>query len=142
MKHDELRGVAHNVADSFASGIGLPISNYVTDVFSEARKADLRSITVDFLKGAVTSGSASASLIEASGRYRQAFAEICAKHGIPTSSFRVLHATYHANGRVSVKLEDNRGRCSMDEYAGLPLRHPKIADSLGRVRTLRNPKRE
>ena len=38
VKHGQLRGVAHDVADSFVSGIGLPIGFYVTDVFGEAGK--------------------------------------------------------------------------------------------------------
>jgi len=38
VKHGELRSIAHNLADSFASGIGLPIGHDATDVFGEAEK--------------------------------------------------------------------------------------------------------
>jgi hypothetical protein len=141
VKHDDLRGVAHNVADSFVSGIGLPIGTYATDVFAEARNTSGQAITVDFLNGAIACGNASASLTKAAGLYRQAFKDISTTHGVLVSSFRVLSATYHADGRVVVAIEDNQGRRSTDEYVGLPLRHKKIADALGRVRTVRNPKR-
>lgn len=142
VKHDQLRGVAHDVADSFASGIGLPIGFYVTDVFSEAGKTSQGFITLDFLSGTVVSGRASASLTKAIGLYCQAFTDMSAKHGVAVSKFRVLHATYYADGRVIIAIEDNKGRRSTDEYVGVPLRHRKTTDGLGRVRTLRNPKRE
>ncbi len=38
MKHDDFRSIAHNIADSFASGIGLPIGHYVTHIIREAAK--------------------------------------------------------------------------------------------------------
>jgi len=43
------------VADSFASGIGIPIGVYATDVFGEAEESPDGFITVDFLNGKVRS---------------------------------------------------------------------------------------
>ena len=36
MKHDELRSIGHNIADSLASGCGLMIGVYDMDIFGEA----------------------------------------------------------------------------------------------------------
>jgi hypothetical protein len=141
MKHDELRSIAHNVADSLASGIGLLIGVYEMDVFGEARKSPEGFVAVDFLSGSTTGGPASASFVKAVGLYREALPELCGKHGVPVSSFRELTARYSVDsmgGRVRVTVEDNNGRRSTDEYVGAPLRHVRTIDSLGRVRTRRN----
>ena len=144
MKHGELRSIAHNLADSFASGIGLPIGLYETDVFGEAEKSSEGFVRIDFLNGNVAAGSGSAQLEEAVGLYRGALENVCTKHGASVSSFRVLTARYSAGRtgtRVVVEIEDTDGRCSVDEYVGVPLRHIKTVDDLGRVRTLRKPRR-
>ncbi len=51
MKFDELRSIGHNIADSLASGTGLLIGIYGTDIFGEASRSPERFITVDFLTG-------------------------------------------------------------------------------------------
>ncbi len=56
VKHDELRSIAHNIADSFADGLGFPIGYYPTDVFGEAGKSPDGFVTVDFLRGAIVAG--------------------------------------------------------------------------------------
>ena len=143
MKHGELRSVAHNLADSFASGIGIPIGYYVTDVFGEAEKNPQGVIAVDFLNGTFAAGSGSAQLEEAVRLYRGVLENICTKHGASVSSFRMLTAHYFAGRtgtRVVVAIEDTDGHRSVDEFVSAPLRHIKTVDGLGRVRTLRKPR--
>jgi hypothetical protein len=71
MKHAILKSIAHNIADSLASGIGLMIGVYQMDVFGEAAESPEGFIEVDFLKG-VTSGAApSLSLARAVHRYAE-----------------------------------------------------------------------
>jgi hypothetical protein len=145
VKHDELRSIAHNVADSFASGIGLPLGYYATDVFGEATRSPDGFIAVDFLEGTVVNSRASASLAKAVGLYRGVLTDVSAKHGASLSQFRSLTVRYSVDShgrRVVVTIEDSEGRRSIDEYVGDPLRHIKTADSAGRVRTLRKPKRD
>lgn len=145
MKHDNLRSIAHNVADSFASGIGLPLGYYATDVFGEATRSPEGFITVDFLKGTVVTGRASTPLEKAVGLYRGVLADVSAKHGASLSDFRALMAHYSGDRhdrRVVVTIEDSEGRRSIDEYVGDPLRHFKTVDSAGRVRTSRKPRRD
>jgi hypothetical protein len=144
MKHDQLRSIAHNVADSFASGIGLPIGYLATHVFGEARKSPGGFITIDFLRGDIAHGRASAALTKAVRLYRDVLADISGKHGVPVRSFRVLTVRYSMAGsqeKAEVRIEDSEGRCSLDEYIDSPLRHIKRVDSAGRVRTQRKPKR-
>ena len=144
MKHDKLRSIAHNVADSFASGIGLPLGYYATDVFGEAKRSPEGFITVDFLKGAVVNGCASRALENAVALYRGVLTDVSAKHGASLSQFRTLTARYSVDRhgkRVVVTVEDSEARCSIDEYVGDPLRHIKTLDSAGRIRTLRKPRR-
>jgi hypothetical protein len=141
MKHDELRSIGHNIADSLASGVGLLVGICATDVFGEARKSPEGFITVDFMKGITTGGPASASLVKAVGLYRDALPDLCERHGASVSSFRELTARYSvdtAGGRVLVTVEDKNGRRSTDEYIGSPLRYVKTVDNLGRIRTKRS----
>ena len=145
MKHDELRSIAHNLADSFASGIGLPIGIFATDVFGEARRSPESLITIDFLTGTLVAGRASPSLAKAVSHYCDFLTDLCAKHRASVSQFRMLTASYSNEGhgrRVVVTVEDSEGRLSIDEYiGGSPLRHIRTVDNVGRVRTLRKPRR-
>lgn len=143
MKHDDLRSIAHNIADSFASGIGLPIGYYVTDVFGEADRSPEGFITIDFLKGTLAAGRASPSLAKAVGLYCGFLTDLCTKHGASVSQFKMLTASYSAGGkggRAIVTIEDREGRRSIDEYVCIPLRHVKTVDSFGRLRTQRKPR--
>jgi hypothetical protein len=144
VKHGELRSIAHNVADSFASGIGIPIGVYGTDVFGEAEESPDGFITIDFLHGNVAAGCASERLEGAVRLYRDVLEGVCRKHGVSVSAFRMMTARYSDRGRgsrVVVTIEDGKGRRSVDEYVSMPLRHMKVVDDLGRVRTLRRARR-
>jgi hypothetical protein len=56
MKIGTLRAIAHNVADSLGSGIGLLIGVYEMDVFGEAKKCPGGIIGIDFLAAKATQG--------------------------------------------------------------------------------------
>jgi hypothetical protein len=124
MKFDQLRSIGHNIADSLASGIGLPIGLYQTDVFGEARRQTGQGfIIVDFLLGTCASGAPSASLARAITLYRDALAELCKKHGTSPSAFRKLTAQYSMDAlgrRFVVTVEDQYGHHADDEYVGIP----------------------
>ena len=97
MKHDELRSIAHNIADSLACSPEL-------DVFVEAgRSAD--GITVDFLSGTVRSGDVSADLADAVRRYAKHLPALCERHGANQSAFRELIVQYsrHVESRPDVR---------------------------------------
>lgn len=138
MKFDELRSVAHNLADSLASGIGLLIGHYPMDVFGEASRSAEGFITVDFLSGTSTGGRPSASLARSIALYRDGLARLCDKHGASPSVFLELTARYsvdiRAQRHIVVIVEDERGRRSVDEYVGIPATRIRVLDHLGRVR--------
>jgi hypothetical protein len=141
MKHDKLRSIAHNIADSFASGIGLLVGVYEMDAFEEARNSEEGFITVDFLNGRIQGGCPSASLAKAVALYRDALPDLCERQGASISNFRALTARFSVSAygkRVQVIVEDENGRSSTDEYVGIPLKRVRILDSLGRVRPKRN----
>lgn len=137
-KFDELRAIAHNLADSFGSGIGLLIGAYTMDVYGEARGAPDGFITADFLAGTLVGGEPSQTLAHAAARYRDALPELCDKHGAAASAFRQLTARYSADGLgrpgFVVTIVDQEGRSSVDRYVGTPGRRAKILDSLRRLR--------
>jgi hypothetical protein len=127
MKFDELRSIAHNIADSLASGIGLLIGYYQMDIFGEASRSLRGFIEVDFLAGTCPIGSPSASLARAVGLYKDALADLCTRHGTSSSAFRGLTARYSEDAygkRFVVTIEDQRGHRSTDEYVGIPGRRP------------------
>jgi hypothetical protein len=137
MKHDELRAVAHNIADSLASGIGLMIGVYDMDVFGEAARSAEGALTVDFLRGMVVEGQPSQSLRGAVASYGEALAGHCEKHGGSIDDFKELKVRYwssHTERRFAVTIEDAAGRRSTTEYGGLPGQRVKVMDSFGRLR--------
>lgn len=140
MKHDKLKSIAHNIADSLASGIGLLIGVYEMDIFGEAAKNKQGYITVDFLKGTTSGGRPSRALAKAIKLYSKALPDLCARHGFSVSCFHSLAARYYTDGldrHVLITIEDKNGRQSNDEYIGSPLKRVRTLDSLGRIRTKR-----
>jgi hypothetical protein len=140
MKIGTLRAIAHNVADSLGSGIGLLIGVYEMDVFVEAQKSPGGVIGVDFLAGKVTRGEVSPALSAAIAKYRKVLPTLCAKHGASIDDFKMLAASYSTdtiNRRTIVRIRDRIGRCYVDKYVGTPARHVKVTDRLGRIRTTR-----
>lgn len=138
MKFDELRSIAHNVADSLASGYSELAGVFELDVFGEAARAPGGAIEVDFLAGIVTDGAGSSALGEALGRFRLAVPALCAKHCVPDGAFRQLRARYSGGATFVVTIEDARGRIATDIYVGIPGARPRVVDALGRVRTMRS----
>src|ERR1700760_2402887 len=141
MKFAELRSIGHNIADSLASGIGLPIGIYQIDIFDEARRDTERCMIVDFLSGKVVKGRASSSLARAVALYAEALPALCAKHRTSSDIFRELVACYSADAfgpRFTVTIADDGGRRAVDDFVGVPGRRIRILDHLGRVRRKRS----
>jgi hypothetical protein len=140
MKIGILRAIAHNVADSLGSGCGLLIGVYEMNVYGEAKKSPGQVIAIDFLAAEAIEGRASPMLASAIKKYRKALPMLCTKHGASIEDFKTLTARYSVDAftrRLVVTVRDRVGRCYVDEYVGIPARHIKVTDHLGRVRTQR-----
>ena len=140
MKFATLTSVAHNLADSLASGIGMMIGVYEMDVFGEAAAAPEGFIEVDFLTGRSSGGKVSRELARALKLYAAALPDLCRRQGVDAAEFAMLTARF--SGRqlpreYTVTIEDRQGRRSTDEYRGIPGRRPKVMDHLGRIRRKR-----
>jgi hypothetical protein len=139
MKFGDLRSLAHNLADSFASGVGLLVGVLEMDVYGEAARSPEGFIEVDFLTGSVSGGPPSTSLARAVALYREALPGLCARHGAEVGAFRTILARFWVaddGRRYRVTIEDRNGRRSTDDYQGSPGRRVRVADRLGRVRRL------
>lgn len=137
MKHNQLRSIGHNIADSMASGTGLLIGFYIMNIFSHANESQNKYITIDFLNGIIEEDYSSDSLINAVKLYHKVLPDLCQKQGCSITDFRKLTARYSSdrlNNCVSITIEDKNGRCSTDEYCGSPLKRLRILDTLGRIR--------
>jgi len=140
MKIGTLRAIAHNIADSLGSGIGMLIGVYEMNVFGEAKKSPGGVITIDFLAAKATHGKVSPAMAAAIAKYRKALPNLCARHGASIEDFKSLTARYSTdsfNRRIVVRVRDRVGRCYVDEYIGTPARRVKVTDRLGRIRTKR-----
>jgi hypothetical protein len=139
MKFGDLRSLAHNLADSFASGVGLLVGVYEMDVYGEAARSPVGFIEVDFLAGRASGGPPSASLERAIALYRDALPDLCARHRAEAPAFRTLVVRFweaYDGRRYRVTIEDRNGRRSVDDYQGAPGRRVRGLDRLGRVRRL------
>ena len=111
MKIGVLQSVGHNLADSFASGIGLLIGYYQMDVFGEAAKGPEGYIEIDFLSGATKGSAPSDSLCEAVRHYSHALADLCERHNCAAPDFSELTVkffTYRFQNRFSEKRKQVR----------------------------------
>src|SRR5215471_817318 len=100
MKFDELRSIAHNISDSLASGVGLLIGVYATEIFGEARRSAEGFIAVDFLTGTSTGARTSKKLSDAIAKYHDALVDLCAKHNTSIDQFRQLTTRYSMDART------------------------------------------
>lgn len=141
MKHKVLTSIAHNIADSLASGIGLMIGVYEMDIFGEAARSPEGFIEVDFLTGATEGARPSRSLAEAISLYAGVLPSLCQKQVVSISDYSKLAARYSGRGpnqTVVMTVQDRNGKTSVDTYVGAPLTRPKVLDPLGRIRPLKS----
>jgi hypothetical protein len=137
MKHNRLCAIAHNVADSMASGMCFVIGVWSVDVFGEAFASKDGVIEVDFLHGQIVRGDASDSLRSAAARFAEILPEFCQKNGADVADFDALSAAFEVSPlgpRMSLTVSDRMGHCSVTEYAGVPLKRLRRLDNLGRIR--------
>ncbi|MBZ9683734.1 hypothetical protein LB516_16820 [Mesorhizobium sp. CO1-1-7] len=137
MKHDRLCAIAHNFADSMASGLGFVVGFCQTEVFEEAAISPGGVIEIDFLRGRVVRGRASQRLESAAITFGQAFPDFCKKNGAEATDFQSFLAAFDARGewrRAMLTVVDSKGRRSLTEYGGVPLKRLRVLDTLGRIR--------
>jgi hypothetical protein len=119
-----IKAIGHNLADSFASGIGLLVGYYAMDVFAEAAASKEGFILVDFLSATTAGSPVSTSLARAVCLYRDVLPEFCAKHGVKLEDIHVLQVRFGtdpAYGRhFLVNVENASGRRSATRYFGVP----------------------
>ena len=132
MKFGELKSIAHNIADSLESGIGLLNGVGGTDIFSEASNSPEGHITVNFLTGTSEGGKPSETLKKAIYECRGALAKLCERHGAEMAAFKMLVARFAVDkvygGRFTVTIEDQQGRRSVDQYSGISGRRLRTRD--------------
>lgn len=120
-----------------ASGMCFVIGIWSVDVFGEAAASKDGVIEVDFLHGQIVKGDASDSLRSAAARFAEVLPEFCRKNGAKVGDFNALSAAFEASSLgpcISLTVADRRGRCSVTEYAGVPLKRLRGLDNLGRIR--------
>lgn len=123
MKFGVLKSIAHNIADSLSSDIGLLIGYCATDIYGEAQRTANGVIVVDFLRGVAIEGEVSASLAEALTRYAEALRNLCSRQGGDVAAFKILAVRFDVDRvygrRFTVTVEDCRGRRAVDAYSGM-----------------------
>ena len=124
MRLGVLESVAHNIADSLASGIGLMIGVYAIDVFGEASAAEPGYINVNFLNGELSGSPVSPHLKRAVKLYSSALSDLCQRSGIAREEFSELSARFGtdvvAGEHFTVRVCDTKGRTSEKTYVGSP----------------------
>jgi hypothetical protein len=137
MKFRQLESIAHNIADSLGSGVGILVGAYEMDIFGESTRTPEGFIEIDFLTGKAVGGKVSRSLAREVSLYRLGLVRLCNKHMVSRWAFSELSARYSVDRferHTVVSVRDHLGRRSVKEYVGCPGRRIRILDRLGRVR--------
>jgi len=134
VKFRQLESIAHNIADSLGSGIGILVGHYEMDVFGEAARSPEGYILVDFLTGTSSGGAPSPYFAKAIASYQNGLVDLCEKHGTRPTAFRELTARYSAPRHIIVTVRSEAGRHSSREFVGTPARRPRVLDQQGRAR--------
>ncbi len=136
MKHNVLKSIAHNIADSLACGHSLFFGVFMIDIFGQAKKSQEGFITVDFLNGTITSGTRTLASVVKSYSI-DVLPKLCKKQGALVSCFQILTASYSVNVlddlQVIVEIKDDKGRSSVTTYIGLSLKKIKKMDNIERL---------
>src|SRR4051812_29565461 len=98
MKHERLCAIAHNFADSMASGLGFVVGYCQTDVFGEAASSPGGVVEIDFLNGSIVRGRPSQQLESAAVTFARSFPGFCNKNGAEVTDFQSFLAVYDARG--------------------------------------------
>lgn len=136
MKHAVLTSIAHNIADSFASGAGFMIGVYEIDIWAAVAETPSRQMDIDFLTGEC-SPAVSVHLARAIQLYAGALPDLCRRQDVDITDFAGLTARFVGAPplhRVEITVTDGLGRTSNDAYFGVPLKRRKVLDRLGRLR--------
>jgi hypothetical protein len=101
------------------------IGIFQIDVFAEAGSTDTGSVSVNFVTGEVSGGSAvSDSMRRAALLYSEALPALCEKHQVNFREVKVLEARYGTDrvyGRhFTVTVEATDGKRSTVQYVGVP----------------------
>lgn len=136
-KHGVLVAIAHNVADSLASGLNFVIGHVETDVFGEAAIQPNHRLTADFLTGDLIGENVSSGLKRAVMLHSENLERFCLSHGAERSDFQRLCVEFlvaPTGPYFVVHVEDVNGKSSITEYGGVPGKRTKVLDSMGRLR--------
>ncbi|MGA0615863.1 hypothetical protein [Paracoccus sp. KR1-242] len=137
MKHGQLRSVAHNLADSLASGVSLITGFCDLHVYEDAMRSEGGVLTIDLLNGQVITGTPSPDLAAAVLRIPEEFDRLsrgkCLSRGECRSALAHFHANQVMHGFTLV-VEDSSGRVTETDFQGVPARRVSELDHLGRVR--------
>lgn len=122
MKFGELRSIAHNLAHSVASGLGLPVGYFSYEIFTEVQASPMGYMEVDFIGGEMKGAMPSDVLSQALLHYKQWLLELAAKHGGDASDFAELRVRYSVD-RVHgpyfvVTVTNTGGRTDTTVYGG------------------------
>jgi hypothetical protein len=125
MKFSALKSVGHNIAASLASGVGLMIGLYGTDIFREASAGAPGYIDVDFLLGSMSGSTPSRGLREAVALFSsKALLDLCRKHGVDLRDVRTIQARFEVASVIgphyTVTVEDTKGKRAVDQFVGIP----------------------
>lgn len=113
------------------------IGYHPVDIFAEAGLSKDGVIEVDFLHGLIVRGNASGKLKAAAASFAGVLPRFCQDNGASVADFEALSATFEVTTlerRVLLTVADRRGRRSVTEYRGIPLKRLRVLDRLGRIR--------
>ncbi len=140
MKQGQRQAIAHNIADSIASGCSLLLGEYDLPIRHWLATAPDGRIVLDCLAGRVMEGPAKPALEQLAKRLPDAVIALCAKENGSAQDFDALVVTLGSDAlgvMAETTVRSPSGNETVDHYVGRPLRRRRMLDAAGRKRRVK-----
>jgi hypothetical protein len=140
MKQGQLHAIAHNLADSIASGCSLLLDVYGFSIGAQLAKSPTGRIVIDCLHPRLIEGELTNDMRELIAAIPYGLTRLCEDEHGTRDDFSELHLVFSAN-HLAMEVEiivGGNGRAATSRlFTGRPLKRKRVLDKSGRLRRTR-----
>jgi hypothetical protein len=140
MKQGQLHAIAHNLADSIASGCSLLLGIYEFSIGAQIAKSPTGRVVIDCLHPRLIEGELTSDMRKLIAAIPGGLTRLCEdEHGAREdfSELRLVFSTTYVAMEVETIVGGNGRAATSRLFAGRPLKRKRVLDKSGRLRRTR-----